>query len=98
MQVIRFEQKLNFSLQLLLDKSILWGEMHNLLSNPNQPSISNYKRIRSVEYARPDDLALSKLIDLKGKESVVPGIEDWNLLTNRPANVIERIEENTGEV
>ena len=72
--------------------------MDNLLSNPNQPPISNYKRIRSIDFARPGDLALSKLIDLKGLESIVPSIEDWNILTNRPSNMIDRIEENTGNI
>ena len=72
--------------------------MDNLLSNPNQPPISNYKRIRSVDFARPGDLAVLKLIDLKGLESIVRSIEDWNILTNRPSNMIERIEENTGNI
>ena len=82
----------------MLDNLLSWGEMHNLLSNPNQQPISNYKRIRSVDFARPDDLALLKLIDIKGHESIVPGLKNWNLLTNRPTNVIERIEDNTGNI
>ena len=78
------------------DKGIPWGEMHNLLSNPNQAPITNYRRIKSEPYSRPDDLALARLLDLRRFESLVPGIDDWNLLVKRPLNVIERMEENTG--
>ena len=70
--------------------------MHNLLSNPNQVPIDNYRRIQSTEYSRPGDLALSRILDLKGVDTVVPLIEDWNLLVKRPLNVIDRIGQYTG--
>ena len=70
--------------------------MHNLLSNPNNPPISTYRRIKSGEFSRPDDLALTKMLDLKGAESLVPGIDDWNGVVKRPINVIERIGDDTG--
>ena len=72
--------------------------MHNLLSNPNQVPIDNYRRIQSTEYSRPGDLALSRILDLKGVDSVVPLIEDWNLLVKRPLNVIDRIGQYTGNI
>ena len=72
--------------------------MHNLLSNPNQLPIDNYRRIQSTEYSRPGDLALSRILDLKGIDTLVPMIEDWNLLVKRPLNVIDRIGQYTGNV
>ena len=72
--------------------------MHNLLSNPNQVPIDNYRRIQSTEYSRPGDLALSRILDLKGVDTVVPLIEDWNLLVKRPLNVIDRIGQYTGNI
>ena len=70
--------------------------MHNLLSNPSKPTITSYRRLRSIEFSKPHDLALTRLLDLKGIESLVPGIDDWNLLAQRPLNLIERIGNNTG--
>ena len=88
--------KILLLLMPFLDKGITWGEMHNLLSNPNQAPITNYRRIKSEAFSRPNDLALARLLDMHRFESLVPGIDDWNLLAKRPMNVIERIEENTG--
>ena len=81
-----------------VDTGLSWGLMHNLLSNPNQLPIDNYRRIQSTEYSRPGDLALSRILDLKGFDTVVPLIEDWNLLVKRPLNVIDRIGQHTGNV
>ena len=83
---------------LFEDTGLSWGLMHNLLSNPNQLPIDNYRRIQSTEYSRPGDLALSRILDLKGVDTVVPLIEDWNLLVKRPLNVIDRIGQHTGNV
>ena len=68
---------------LFEDTGLSWGLMHNLLSNPNQLPIDDYRRIQSTEYSRPGDLALSRILDLKGVDTVVPLIEDWNLLVKR---------------
>ena len=70
--------------------------MHNLLSNPNHAPITDYRRIKSEAFSKPNDLVLTRLLDMRGFESLVPGIDDWNLLVKRPLNVIERIEGNTG--
>ena len=77
-----------------------WGKIHNMISNPSNVPIEELKRIRSGGFSRSDDLALKRLVGVEGVESLVPAIDDWNVLLKmlmRPENVIDRMGENTGK-